>query len=200
MMTELSLNVLDIAQNSIKARASLVRISVSRDTAARRLSISVEDNGCGMTPEQVEHVIDPFFTTRTTRKVGLGVPFFKLSAELTGGSFRIQSREGEGTSLRAEYCYDHIDMLPLGDMASTMTTLISVNPDIDFVYAFDCDGCSFEMDTRAIRELIGEVPINAAEVLAFIRDFITGNQAEADHPETGGPVPGTPLSERNDMV
>ena len=124
MMTELSLNVLDIAQNSIKARASLVRISVSRDTAARRLSISVEDNGCGMTPEQVEHVIDPFFTTRTTRKVGLGVPFFKLSAELTGGSFRIQSREGEGTSLRAEYCYDHIDMLPLGDMASTMTTLI----------------------------------------------------------------------------
>ena len=197
-MKDLSLHILDIAQNSITAGAKRLDLELAEEGG--RIVLTVADDGSGMAPELLARVSDPFTTTRTTRKVGLGVPFFKLSAELTGGSFRIQSREGEGTSLRAEYCYDHIDMLPLGDMASTMTTLISVNPDIDFVYAFDCDGCSFEMDTRAIRELMGEVPINAAEVLAFIRDFITGNQAEADHPETGGPVPGTPLSERNDMV
>lgn len=180
MMTELSLNVLDIAQNSIKAGASLTVISLKRDTAARRLTIFIEDNGCGMTPEQVEHVIDPFYTTRTTRKVGLGVPFFKMSAELTGGSFHIESETGKGTRLTAEYCYDHIDMLPVGDMASTMTSLISVNPDIDFIYRFSCDSASFAMDTREIKTLMEGLPVNSAEVLAFIRDFINENQAETD--------------------
>lgn len=180
MMTELSLNVLDIVQNSIKARASLITVSVEKHTDSRTLSISVEDNGCGMTEEQLAHVIDPFFTTRTTRKVGLGVPFFKMSAELTGGSFSINSEVGKGTSLCAEYHYDHIDMMPLGDMAATMVSLVSVNPDVDFVYSFRCDGEGFAMDTREVKTVLEGLPVNSSEVLVFIRDFINENQSEFD--------------------
>ena len=103
-MRELALNVMDVAQNSITAGASLVRLTVQEDSAADRLSITLEDNGCGMTQEQVKSVIDPFYTTRTTRKVGLGVPLFKMEAEMTGGSFSIRSQKGEGTVLTAQFC------------------------------------------------------------------------------------------------
>lgn len=179
-MTDLSLNVLDIAQNSVKAKASLIVVSIVRETASKRLSISVEDNGCGMTEEQLSRVVDPFFTTRTTRRVGLGVPFFKMSAEQTGGSFSIRSELGKGTTITANYCCDHIDMMPLGDMAATMTSLISVNPDIDFVYSFTCDGEGFAMDTREVKAVLEGAPVNAAEVLSFIGDMIRENQAEFD--------------------
>lgn len=179
-MTELSLNVLDIAQNSIKANASLVTVAVEKHTDSHMLSISVEDDGCGMTEEQVAHVVDPFYTTRTTRKVGLGVPFFKMSAEMTGGNFSISSRVGVGTKLLAEYHYDHIDMMPLGDMAATMVSLVSVNPKIDFVYSFSCDGEGFAMDTREVKTVLEGMPVNSSEVLVFIRDFINENQSEID--------------------
>lgn len=181
-MTELSLNVLDIAQNSIKAKAAMVIVSIVRNTETKRLTISIEDNGCGMSAEQVQRVIDPFYTTRTTRKVGLGVPFFKMSAEMTGGTFHIESELGKGTVICAEYCYESIDMLPLGDMASTMTAMISVNPEIDFLYRFTRDEKAFTMDTREIKVLLEGMPVNSAEVLTFIRDFITENQHETDQP------------------
>ena len=180
MMTELSLNVLDVAQNSIKAKATLVEIAVRRNTAAHRMEITIRDDGCGMTKEQVEQVVDPFYTTRTTRKVGLGVPFFKMSAEMTGGSFRIDSVSGQGTVVAAEYCSDSIDMLPLGDMAATIISLVSVNPDIDFTYTYEADGVSFMMDTREVRQVLEGLPVNSGEVIAFIRDFIQENQAEVD--------------------
>lgn len=180
MMTELSLNVLDIAQNSIKAKASLVEITVQKDLPAARMRICIRDNGCGMTGEQVARVIDPFYTTRTTRKVGLGVPFFKMSAEMTGGSFSIHSEPGVGTVIEAEYCTDSIDMLPLGDMAATMTSMISVNPEIDFTYTYGVNGAGFTMDTREIRTVLEGLPVNSGEVLAFIGDFIRENQAETD--------------------
>lgn len=180
MMTELSLNVLDIAQNSIKAKASLVEITVQKDLPAARMQICIRDNGCGMTDEQVARVVDPFYTTRTTRKVGLGVPFFKMSAEMTGGSFSIQSEPGIGTVIEAEYHTDSIDMLPLGDMAATMTSMISVNPEIDFTYTYRVDDAGFTMDTREIRTVLEGLPVNSGEVLAFIGDFIRENQAETD--------------------
>ena len=179
-MIDLSLNVLDIAENSVKARADLITVAIEKQTAQKRMSISVSDNGCGMTQEQLSRVVDPFYTTRTTRKVGLGVPFFKMSAEQTGGSFSIQSQVGKGTVIQANYCYDHIDMMPLGDMAQTMTALISVNPEIDFVYSLTCDGRGFAMDTREIKAVLEGVPVNGAEVLVFIRDLIHENQAELD--------------------
>lgn len=181
MMTELSLHVLDIAQNSIKAGASLIEIAVARTASPPRLTITIRDNGCGMTREQLARVADPFYTTRTTRKVGLGVSFFKLTAELTGGSFSMESEPGKGTVIIAGYCTDCIDMLPVGDMAATMTSLVSVNPEIDFVYTYQTDGGAFTMDTREIRVILEGMPVNSAEVLGFIRELITENTAELNH-------------------
>lgn len=183
MMRDLSLHILDVVQNSVRAGADRVRISLSREPELHRLILTVEDNGCGMTEEQALRAADPFFTTRTSRCVGLGIPFWKLSAELTGGSLQIRSREGEGTVLTAEYRTDCVNMLPMGDMAATMAALISVHPELEFVYAFSCGGRSFELDTRTVRTLLGDVPIRSPEVLDFLRAFLTENQAEIDDPE-----------------
>ncbi|PWL73287.1 MAG: ATP-binding protein [Clostridiales bacterium] len=180
MMQELSLNILDIAQNSVRAEASLVEITVARNTADKRLRITIRDDGCGMTEEQVKQVTDPFFTTRTTRSIGLGIPFFKMTAEMTGGSFAIHSTLGKGTETMAEYCYDHIDMLPLGDIPSTITTLISGSPQIAFVYRYEADGRTFTLDTREVKEMLGDVDICSNEILTFLRDMIAENTREID--------------------
>ena len=131
-MTEISLNILDVAENSIRAKASLIEIVVEADISENRLIVMIKDNGCGMSPEQVEQVTDPFFTTRKTRKVGLGIPFFKMAALSVDGDFKIVSQEGEGTLVRAEFRLNHIDRMPLGDINGTIYTLIHFNPDIDF--------------------------------------------------------------------
>ena len=115
-MRELSLNVLDIAQNSIAAGASLTEITVEEDTAADRVVIIVKDDGRGMTPEQVRRVSDPFYTTRTTRKVGMGIPLFRMAAEMAGGGLTIDSTPGVGTTVTASFVRSHIDRMPLGDM------------------------------------------------------------------------------------
>ncbi len=178
MMTELSLNVLDVAQNSVKAGASLIELGAVRE--GKWLTLTVEDNGCGMTEEQVAHVTDPFFTTRTTRKVGLGVPFFKMAAEMTGGSFSIASRVGVGTKTTAKFDTAHIDCIPLGDMCGTVASLIQCNPDRDFVYRYEKDGRGFTLDTREMREELGDVPLDTPEVMEFIREFITENTNGVD--------------------
>ena len=131
-MRELSLNILDIAQNSISAGASLTEIVVNENTKENTLLIGIYDNGCGMTEEQVKSVIDPFFTTRTTRKVGMGIPLFKMSCEQTGGKFTIESEKGVGTKINALYKTDSVDFTPLGDIASTIVTIVSMNADKEF--------------------------------------------------------------------
>ncbi len=148
MMTEISLNILDVAENSTKAGAALVTITVDADFEADQLTVSIEDNGCGMTPEQVERVTDPFFTSRTTRKVGLGVPFFKYAAESTGGSFQIESTIGVGTTVTATFTLSHIDRMPLGDINSTIHTLVVYHPDTDFVYQYRYNGKRSVLDAR----------------------------------------------------
>lgn len=171
-MTELSLNVLDIAQNSVVAGAKLIEITVSINTVADRMIISIKDDGKGMDNEALQKAQDPFFTTRTTRKVGLGVPLFKMSAEMTGGSFRIESRPGEGTLTEAAYAYSHIDRMPLGDMASTISTLVSGNESIDFIFTYQKDSSIFCLDTRELREVMAEIPLSSREVLEFIYNQI----------------------------
>ena len=180
MMTEISLNVLDITENSVKAGASLIRITVEASTAKDILSITVEDNGCGMSPEQLAKVTDPFFTTRTTRKVGLGVPFFKQSAEMTGGSFDIRSQQGVGTVITASYVLSSIDRMPLGDMVSTMHQLIVMHQQCDFLYTYVYNDKSFTLDTREFRETLGEVPFDVPEVSLFIKDFLKENTEEVN--------------------
>lgn len=178
MMPELSLNILDLAQNSVAADATLITITISADTREDALFISISDNGCGMPEETVKKVTDPFYTTRTTRKVGLGIPFFKMAAEMTGGHFAIESEPGAGTTASAVFGLGHIDRMPLGDMPGTMTALIGPNPDIDFVLRYRVDGAGFDMDTREFREILGEVKLSEPEVLVYISNFIAENMAE----------------------
>ena len=174
-MRELSLNVMDVAQNSVRADAGLVTITVTESDKSDSLTISIADDGCGMTEEQVSQVIDPFFTTRTTRKVGLGVPLFKLSAEQTGGSFDIKSELGKGTVTTASYVKSHVDMTPLGDINSTVSILIRCNPDIDFVFTRTTDKGSFTLDTRELRMVLEGVPLDTPDVLEWIEQYLKEN-------------------------
>ena len=183
-MRELSLNVMDIAQNSISAGASLITISVVEDLGEDTLSISVEDNGKGMSEETVQKVIDPFYTTRTTRSVGLGIPLFKMEAEMTGGSFQIQSQLGVGTTLTAVFKPSSVDMIPLGDINGTVQLLISCNPQLDFIFhrvlrPQNGEGREFTLKTEELRQVLGEeVPLDTPDVVLWIKDYLS-EQTEA---------------------
>lgn len=174
-MRELSLNILDIAQNSISAGASLITIEVSENRTDQTLFIGIYDNGRGMSEEQVKSVIDPFFTTRTTRKVGMGIPLFKMAAEQTGGSLEIKSELGVGTEVKAYFKTDSVDFTPLGDVASTIQMLITMNTDRDFVYKHIVDGKEFVCDTREIKAILGDVPLDSYEISQWILEFIKEN-------------------------
>lgn len=181
MMTEISLNVLDVAENSIRAKASLVEISILADFSSDELRIIIKDNGCGMSKEQINKVEDPFFTTRTTRKVGLGIPFFKQAALGTGGSFSIESTKDVGTTVTAVFILSHIDRMPLGDISSTMHTLITFNTQTDFLYTYTVDNRSFSLDTRKFKEILGDVPLDTPEVSSYVKDFLVENRNEVDN-------------------
>ena len=180
MMPEISLNILDVAQNSVVADSTLTVIDVAAETSADRLTVTISDNGKGMTVEQLERVTDPFFTTRTTRSVGLGIPFLKMACELAGGEFGIESEPGVGTTTRAVFGLSHIDRMPLGDIAGTFAALVGPNAGIDFVLRYRVDERSFVADTREFREVLGEVSLGEPQVLEFITSFIHENRAECD--------------------
>ncbi len=169
-MKELSLNILDVTENSVKAGATLTQILL--DEREGRLTLTIKDDGCGMEPETVKSVTDPFYTTRTTRRVGLGIPLLKLSAEQTGGSIEIKSQTGEthGTDVTAVFFTDHIDFTPLGDIVSTIITLIQGHPDTDFLFCHSIDGREISLDTREIREVLEGVPLDTYEVIKWIEE------------------------------
>lgn len=172
MMQELSLHILDIAQNSIVAQSSLIEISVLEDTVSDRLEILVMDNGKGMSQEFVKTVTDPFSTSRTTRRVGLGIPMFKMAAQLAAGDLEITSELGKGTVLKAWFSHSHIDRQPLGDMSGTIFILVQSNPDIDFVYTHRVDDNEFEFSTIEIKKVLGDVPLNSPDIALWIRDYL----------------------------
>lgn len=173
-MRELSLNVMDIAQNSISAGAKLIEIDVCEEPRADRLTIRISDDGAGMTAEQAACVTDPFFTTRTTRKIGMGVPLFKMEAEMTGGSFGVASQKGVGTTITAAFVPSHVDMIPLGDINSTVLLLITCNEDRDFVFHHRMDSREFTLDTRELRAVLGnEVRLNSPEVIQWIKNCLS---------------------------
>lgn len=167
-MKELSLNILDIAKNSVKADATLIEISIVEEQGIRTLTI--RDNGCGMSPSFLEHVTDPFTTTRTTRPVGMGLPLLKLAAEQAAGTFSITSQQGEnhGTTVQATFQIDHLDCVPVGDVAGTMVTLIQGSPQIDFEFLYRTDAGEKHLSTREMREVLGDVPLDTPEVLAWV--------------------------------
>ncbi len=180
MMTEISLNVLDVAQNSIKAKATLIEITVVANNSKDTLEIVIKDNGYGMTKEQLKSVTDPFFTTRTTRKIGLGIPFFKQACELTNGSFSISSEKNIGTTVNAVFVLSSINRMPLGDMTETIHALITLNKDIDFVYQYQLDERAFILDTRQFREVLDGVEFNVPEVSSYIKEYLRENKKEVD--------------------
>lgn len=174
-MRELSLNVLDIAQNSVSAKAELIEIELIENTETNELTVGIYDNGKGMTKEQLEAVRDPFFTTRTTRKVGMGIPLFKMAAEMTGGRLEIESEIGIGTKVKAFFKTDHLDFVPIGDMTSTMVTLITMNEHIDFLYTRSLNEKSFTLDTRSLKEILGGVPFSEPSISAWLKDYLNEN-------------------------
>ena len=171
-MKELSLNVLDVTENSVKAGAKNIDVFLIEDENGI-LTLTIGDNGCGMTPEVVKSVIDPFYTTRTTRKVGLGVPLLKMAAEQTGGSIDIKSEVGVGTTVTATFDTKSIDFTPIGDMVATMTTLIMGAPDRDFEYIHKKPGAEVTLSTTALREVLGDVSLGEPEIIAWIKDYLT---------------------------
>jgi Histidine kinase-, DNA gyrase B-, and HSP90-like ATPase. len=180
MLPELSLNVLDIVNNSIRAGADLVIIEVRIHKNDDVLVIKITDNGRGIPEDQLSKVVDPFFTTRNTRKVGLGIPFLKQAAEISGGNFKIESIPGKKTIVYASFGLTHIDRMPLGDICSTVYTLLLANQNIDFLYIYEVDGKEFQLDTRKLREILGDIPFDEPEVAGFIRDYLNENHREVD--------------------
>lgn len=171
------MNILDIAENSVRADASLVEIALEQDTAQGTQLLRITDNGKGMDAEMLARVTDPFSTTRTTRKVGLGLPFLKMATQLTDGWMDIKSEVGVGTTVTASFGLDHIDLMPLGDIGGTLSTLVQGTPGIDFVFYFQRDGGRFCFDTRQARLILEGVPLNEPQVVLFIKDHVTAGVA-----------------------
>ncbi len=175
-MKELALNILDITENSVKANASLTEISIVEDI--EKLTLTITDNGNGMTKEVLKTVTDPFYTTRTTRKVGMGLPLLKLEAEMTGGSLEITSRYidddpiNHGTRVCAVFYKNHIDCVPLGNIIETITTLIQGHPDTDFVFSHKWAEGEAILDTRELRSVLEGVPLNTYEVIMWIKEYL----------------------------
>jgi hypothetical protein len=173
MLRELALHILDIAENSINASATLVTIDVAEDMQVDRLTIRVSDDGAGMSGEALARATDPFFTTRTTRRVGLGLPFLKQATELSNGSFRLESTLGKGTTVTATFQHSHINRMPLGDLPNTILSLVVGNPKVDFVYRHILDERSFEFDTRPIKAELGDISLSEPTVIEFLRREIS---------------------------
>ena len=171
-MQDLSLHILDVAENGIQAGATLIEIDISEDTDSDLLQITIKDNGKGMDADMLGQVTDPFVTTRTTRRVGMGLSLLKQAAKETGGDLRISSEPGKGTTVVATFQDSHIDRRPLGDMGATVTTLIMGNPNLDFIYTSNLREQEIEIDTRSIRNALnGAMSISDPAVIGLIRDL-----------------------------
>jgi hypothetical protein len=171
-MKDLALHILDVLQNSIRAEATIIKLQIDEAPFKNKYKVKITDNGTGMSKEMVERITDPFFTTRTTRKVGLGLSLLKQNAERTQGTLKIKSRPGKGTEVEAVFGYDHIDRIPTGDIGGILSLTISSNPEIEFKYNHHTPKGNFEFDTKEIKLALGEISISNAKVISFLNDLI----------------------------
>ncbi|NMB11072.1 MAG: ATP-binding protein [Firmicutes bacterium] len=171
-MRELALHVLDLVQNSLRAGARLIEVEIMEDTDLDSLVITIRDDGCGMEPALLERALDPFTTTRTTRKVGLGLPLLKMAAERSGGELLISSNPGQGTEVIAIFQHSHIDRMPLGDMVGSMLTVIISNPTVDVVYRHRVNDRVWDVDTRIIKAEVGEDALTLPVVIQWLRSYL----------------------------
>ena len=177
-MNDLSMHILDIVQNSISAGATRVTLTVDEAPGADLLTIVIGDNGKGMTPEQVSRLSDPFFTSRTTRKVGMGIPLLMDSARQSGGDVRIESEPGKGTEVTAVFGYSNIDRPPLGDVANALMLLVSSNPALDFLFTYRYTGEEYLFDTVDVREILGDDALKDLTIIRNLEEMIKDNMRE----------------------
>lgn len=177
-MKDLALHILDILQNSIRAEATMIKLQIDEVPSNNKYIVKLTDNGIGMSEELLKQITDPFFTTRTTRKVGLGLSLLKLNAERTKGTIKIQSQPGMGTEVEVVFGYDHIDRLPTGDIAGILALTVSSYPEIDFKYKHNTPKGNFEFDTKEIKQTLGDISISNPQVIAFMKDLIYDNLNE----------------------
>jgi hypothetical protein len=175
MMEEISSHIMDIVTNSIRAKASHIAISVIEDRAVGLLNLTVKDNGTGMDINTAKKIQDPFFSTKKGRKVGLGIPLLKGTAETTGGVFSLTSTPGEGTEVAASLNINHPDLPVLGNLKDTILVLIVGNPEIDFTFTYRKDGRLFVLDTKEIKKTLEDVPVNHPEVIKFLSNYLDEN-------------------------
>ncbi len=176
-MKELSLHILDIIQNSVRAKATVIELTINEDLNNNIFEILVKDNGKGMTKELIEEVKNPFTTTRTTRKIGLGIPLLLEASQRCEGDLEIQSKEGVGTTLRAYFKHNHIDRAPMGDLVNTITMLILSSPEIRYIFTYSIKSNNFTMDTKEVEEILEGVPINDLTVIKWLEDYLNENIA-----------------------
>jgi hypothetical protein len=172
MMEELSAHIMDLVTNSLRAGARNIIVSVEKDPSGDTLTMVIGDDGSGMDDEAQKRVLDPFYSTKAGRKVGLGVPLLKGTAETTGGSFSLVSSPGVGTEVRASFDASHPDLPPLGNLKETAFVLIVGNPEIDFLFRYRDDEHDFVLDTKEMRELLDGVPLNHPEVINFLHKYL----------------------------
>jgi len=174
-MKDLSMHILDIVQNSIRAKAKLIGIEIIESPDENRLTVSISDDGKGMESEQLKQATDPFYTSRTTRKVGLGLSLLKQNTEMTGGTFRIESESGKGTRVTAIFVFNHLDRPIIGDLVGTLLILICSSSHTDYVFKHQTAGGTFELDTRDIRQTLEDVPLNHPDVRQFLKEMLLEN-------------------------
>ena len=183
-MKELSLNILDVTKNSVTAGADTISIALELADDGW-LEFNLKDNGCGMSEEVCRRVTDPFFTTRNTRKVGLGLPLLKLAAEQTGGGLTIESstdKENSGTALRATFDTKSIDFMPIGDIVSTVCILISGSPDIRFIFKDKTPFGEVALDTLDLKGVLGdEISLAEPEIVSWMSDYLKEQYKEREN-------------------
>lgn len=177
-MREIALHLLDIAENSVAAHSNVITITVHEDLKNDILWACIEDDGRGMNAETVQRVLDPFYTTRTTRKVGLGIPLLKLAAEQSAGQLNLTSQPGKGTRLEVTFQHSHIDRMPLGDLAATFLTLLIADPQIHWVFNYQWtqangQSAQFAFDDSELKAELGDLPMTEPEILGFVRAMLT---------------------------
>ena len=175
-MEDLSLHILDIAENSVAAKADKIEIRIWEDKEKDLMSVEISDNGVGMDKATLEKALDPFYTSKTVRRFGFGLSLLSEAAEAANGHLSVQSKKGEGTRIKADFQHSHIDRQPLGDIGQTIITLIVGNPEIDFIFEHKKNGHNYCLDTRIIRVQLNEMPINSLAGIKKIREILKKTQ------------------------
>ncbi len=171
-MEQLSQHILDLARNSLEAGAGKIEITIREDTEANLLEFNIRDNGHGIAPEDIAKVQDPFYSTKPRRRFGLGIPLLKDAVETCKGIFIIDGNPDEGTSITATFPHNHPDRAPLGDIAETLSVLITGSKPLHLIYRHHCNGKKFVFDTKEIESLLGDIPLQTPEVLLWLNEYI----------------------------